>query len=133
MDAYSLFCPPGWLPWYMWPVWPLIFWRIRRLKAWFDAQAGKGSQMLWGVDRWGRVRVICLSDDLSGRTGAAQPVPVAPSRRLLAALGGDALLPVSLSCPRCGPGPRAARPAPGIQGAGRHRVGGYPSGPVPDP
>ena len=49
MDC-SLFSPIQNLPWYLYPVWPLIFWRIQRLKAWFRRAGGPGSQMLWGVD-----------------------------------------------------------------------------------
>jgi hypothetical protein len=39
---------PG-LPWHLLPLWPLIFWRIQRLRAWFRANGGLGSKLLWGV------------------------------------------------------------------------------------
>ena len=77
--AYSLFVPLPGLPWYLWPVWPLIFWRIQRLKAWFQAHGGPGAQMMWGVDARGRVTIMALSDDLTGRGPAPLPAP-GPSR-----------------------------------------------------
>ena len=63
---YSLLTPMPGLPWYLLPIWPLIFWRIQRLKAWFREVGGPGSQMLWGMMWNGRVVIIQLSDDLSG-------------------------------------------------------------------
>jgi|GEM_PF-2241700 len=63
---YALLAPMPGLPWYLLPIWPLIFWRIQRLKAWFKAAGGPDSQMLWGVAWNGRVVVLQLSDDLSG-------------------------------------------------------------------
>ncbi len=81
------------LPWYMWPVWPLIFWRIQRLKAWFRANGGPGSQMLWGVMKNGRVVVIRLSDDFYA-TPRSFRAPV--SDRLRLALSPDTLLPCPL-------------------------------------
>jgi len=88
MDC-SLFSPIQNLPWYLYPVWPLIFWRIQRLKAWFRRAGGPGSQMLWGVDHRGRVNILSLSDDLSGRTPLTRPFTHTPSRALSAALAGE--------------------------------------------
>ncbi len=127
MDAYSLLSPPAWLPWYMWPVWPLIFWRIQRLKAWWRAAGRKGSQMLWGVDRWGRVFVIALSDDLSGRKGADAPLP-GPSRQLLAAINGDLLLS---ACPGSRERTPDVRPAR-LRALACAVPGGAACGPIPD-
>ena len=71
---------PG-LPWYLLPVWPLIFWRIQRLKAWFKAAGGPGSEMLWGVAWNGRVMVVHLTDDLSGPHPACFRAPVSDRPR----------------------------------------------------
>jgi hypothetical protein len=65
MPAFSLLIPMPGLPWYLLPLWPLIFWRIQRLKRWFRDVGGPGSEMLCGVMWNGRVVVIQLSDDLS--------------------------------------------------------------------
>ncbi|KCZ60959.1 hypothetical protein [Hyphomonas chukchiensis] len=46
MPEFSLFRPMQGLPWYLVPIWPLIFLRIQRLRAWFKANGGPGSQML---------------------------------------------------------------------------------------
>ena len=88
MDC-SLFSPIQNLPWYLYPVWPLIFWRIQRLKAWFRRAGGPGSQMLWGVDARGWVNILSLSDDLSGRAPQTRPFTHTPSRALRAALAGE--------------------------------------------
>tara|TARA_R110002110_G_scaffold136456_2_gene321322 strand:+ start:56 stop:418 length:363 start_codon:yes stop_codon:yes gene_type:complete len=96
---------PG-LPWYLLPLWPLIFWRIQRLKAWFKAIGGPGSQMLWGVMWNGRVVIIRLSDDLSGHRPGTIRAPV--SDRLARALTGEEGLPLVRS-PRRKPGPRATQ------------------------
>jgi len=58
---------PG-LPWHLLLIWPLIFWRIQRLRAWFQQAGGPGAQMLWAVTPAGQVVIVQLSDDLSGRT-----------------------------------------------------------------
>jgi hypothetical protein len=88
MDC-SLFSPILNLPWYLYPAWPLIFWRIQQLKAWFQRAGGPGSQMLWGVDRLGRVNILALSDDLSGRMLPRNPVAFTPSNAYRAALTGE--------------------------------------------
>ena len=72
---------PG-LPWYLLPIWPLIFRRIQRLKAWFRAAGGPGSQMLWGVMRNGRVVLIGASDDLSVQPSCCFREPVSARLRL---------------------------------------------------
>ncbi|KCZ66433.1 hypothetical protein L53_03685 [Hyphomonas sp. L-53-1-40] len=100
MDC-SLFSPIRNLPWYLYPVWPLIFLRIQRVRAWFRRAGGPGSQMLWGVDARGRVTILALSDDLSGRQRA--PLPGAePSRALHAALSGETFHLRHMPCPRQG-------------------------------
>ena len=101
MPAFSLLTPISDLPWYLLPLWPLIFWRIQRLKAWFRAVGGPGSQMLWGVMWNGRVLVIQLSDDLSGHRSGSFRAPV--SERLKRALKPE----THTSCPRRTPGPQA--------------------------
>jgi hypothetical protein len=78
---------PG-LPWYLLPIWPLIFWRIQRLKAWFRAAGHPGAQMLWGVMWNGRVVLIRLSDDMSVQRSGCFRAPV--SDRLRLALAGAA-------------------------------------------
>tara|TARA_R110000744_G_scaffold285452_1_gene396833 strand:- start:182 stop:577 length:396 start_codon:yes stop_codon:yes gene_type:complete len=106
MPAFSLFTPMPGLPWYLLPIWPLIFWRIQRLKAWFREVGGPGSQMLWGVMWNGRVVVLQLSDDLSGPHPGCFRAPV--SGRLGRVLSGeDPLFPLVRSSRRK-PGPRAA-------------------------
>ncbi len=99
---FSLLTPMPGLPWYLLPIWPLIFWRIQRLKTWFRATGGPGSQMLWGVMWTGRVVVLQLSDDLSGHRPGIFRAPV--SDRLRLALNPETTLP----CPRRTPGPQAA-------------------------
>ena len=100
MPAFSLFTPMPGLPWYLLPLWPLIFWRIQRLKAWFKAAGGPGSQMLWGVMWNGRVVIIRLSDDLSGHHPGFFRAPV--SNRLTLALAHT-----PSPCPRRRPAPQA--------------------------
>jgi len=82
VPAFSLFSPLPGLPWYLLPIWPLVFWRIQRLKAWFRAAGGPGSQMLWGVMWNGRVVVVRLSDDLSGHPSGCFRAPVSDRLRL---------------------------------------------------
>lgn len=114
MDC-SLFSPIQNLPWYLYPVWPLIFWRIQCLKAWFRRAGGPGSQMLWGVDHRGRVNILSLSDDLSGRVPLTRPVTPTPSRDLRTALAGE--FPHALHMPSNRPGPgRLALYAKGLAG-----------------
>ena len=45
MPAFSLLAPMAGLAWYLLAIWPLLFWRIQRLKAWFGAAGGPGSEM----------------------------------------------------------------------------------------
>ena len=97
---FSLFTPMPGLPWYLLPLWPLIFWRIQRLKAWFRNVGGPGSEMLWGVAWNGRVMIVHLSDDLSGPHLACFRAPV--SDRL-----GRALTDTPHPCSRRTPGPQA--------------------------
>ncbi|WP_340692603.1 hypothetical protein [Hyphomonas sp.] len=97
---FSLLTPMSGLPWCLLPIWPLVFWRIQRLKAWFRAAGGPGSQMLWGVMWNGRVVVIRLSDDLSGHHPCTFRAPV--SERLARVLTNT-----SRPCPRRTPGPQA--------------------------
>jgi hypothetical protein len=72
---------PG-LPWYLLPIWPLIFWRIQRLKKWFRAAGHPGAQMLWGVMWNGRVVLIRLSDDMSVQRSCRFRAPVSDRLRL---------------------------------------------------
>lgn len=65
MPAFSLYRPLQGLPWYLLPIWPLIYFRIQRLRAWFKANGGPGSQMLWAVTNHGRADVVYLSDDMA--------------------------------------------------------------------
>jgi hypothetical protein len=118
MPAFSLLTPMPGLPWYLLPLWPLVFWRIQRLKAWFRAAGGPGSEMLWGVMWNGRVVVIQLSDDLSGYRPCTFRAPV--SDRLASALRGDeGFNPVR--SPRRKPGPRDARTIPAALDPGFRR------------
>ena len=89
MPSFSLFQPLPGLPLYLWPVWPLIYWRILRLKAWFRANGRPGSKMLWGVTRDGRIVVNLLSDDLSGRTPPRSGFDFEPSRHFREAAYGE--------------------------------------------
>ena len=107
MPAFSLLTPMPGLPWYLLPLWPLIFWRIQRLKAWFRANGGPGSEMLWGVMWNGRVVVLQLSDDLSGHRPCTFRAPV--SDRLGRALSGEDRLSPLVRSSRRKPGPRATQ------------------------
>ncbi|KCZ88321.1 hypothetical protein [Hyphomonas johnsonii] len=97
MPPFSLLVPMPGLPWYLLPLWPLIFWRIQRLKAWFRATGHPGAQMLWGVMWNGRVVLIRLSDDMSVQRSCRYRAPV--SDRL-----GLALTDTQPRCPGCTPG-----------------------------
>ena len=70
------------LLWYLLPLWPLIFWRIQRLKAWLRQAGGPGSQMLWGVMRNGRVVLIRESDDLAVHSSCSFRAPVSARLRV---------------------------------------------------
>ena len=94
MPEFSLFRPMQGLPWYLVPIWPLIFLRIQRLRAWFKANGGPGSQMLWAVTSHGRVDVVFLSDDLSVHPSCIFRAPV--SDRLARALAGETIAPCPL-------------------------------------
>jgi len=106
MPAFTLLTPLPGLPWYLLPIWPLVFWRVQRLQAWFRAAGGPGSQMLWGVMWNGRVVIIQLSDDLSGHRPGCFRAPVCD--RLNLALSSDHPLSSLFRSPRRKPGPRAA-------------------------
>jgi len=103
----SLLTPMPGLPWYLLPLWPLVFWRIQRLKKWFRDAGGPGSQMLWGVMWNGRVVIIQLSDDLSGHRSGIFRAPV--SGRLGRVLSGEDPLSPLIRSPRQKPGPRATQ------------------------
>ncbi|WP_341197200.1 hypothetical protein [Hyphomonas chukchiensis] len=94
MPEFSLFRPMQGLPWYLVPIWPLIFLRIQRLRAWFKANGGPGSQMLWGLSKTGRVILIRASDDLSVHRSCIFRAPVSP--RLARALAGETIAPCPL-------------------------------------
>ena len=94
MPDFSLFRPMQGLPWYLVPIWPLIYLRIQRLRAWFKANGGPGSQMLWAVTNHGRVDVVYLSDDLSGHRSGSFRAPVSPRLRL--ALADETITPCPL-------------------------------------
>jgi hypothetical protein len=108
MPAFSLFQPLPGLPWHLLLIWPLIFWRIQRLRAWFRANGRPGSQMLWGVTRNGRVVVNLLSDGLSGRKPACHGFDFQPSRRFREAVSGEPVILTPDPSPRRTPGPPAA-------------------------
>ena len=109
MPAFSLFQPLPGLPWHLLLIWPLIFWRIQRLRAWFRANGGLGAQMLWAVTPTGQVVIVQLSDDLSGRTPARPGFDYQPSRRFREAVRGELIILTPDPCPRRMPGPPAAR------------------------
>tara|TARA_R110001606_G_scaffold264_6_gene1064 strand:+ start:81 stop:464 length:384 start_codon:yes stop_codon:yes gene_type:complete len=115
---YALLTPMPGLPWYLLPIWPLIFWRIQRLKSWFRNVGGPGSEMLWGVAWNGRVMIVHLSDDLSGPHPACFRAPV--SDRLASALRGDEGFNHVRSLRRK-PGPRDARTIPAALDPGFRR------------
>ena len=129
MPAFSLLTPMPGLPWYLLPIWPLVFWRIQRLKAWFRAAGGPGSQMLWGVAWNGRVVIIQLSDDLSGHHPGCFRAPV--SNRLRRVLSGKDPLSPLVRSPRRKPGPRATQAGLEALGPGfRREVWAF--GAIPD-
>ena len=107
MPSFSLLTPMPGLPWYLLPIWPLVFWRIQRLKRWFKASGGPGSEMLWGVMWNGRVVIIHLSDDLSGHRPCCFRAPV--SARLGRVLSGEDPLSPRVRSPRRKPGHRATQ------------------------
>jgi len=119
MPPFSLLSPLPGLPWYLLPIWPLIFWRIQRLKTWFRAVGGPGSQMLWGVMRNGRVVIIQLSDNLSGHRSGSFRAPV--SVRLKRALKPETHTP----CPRRTPGPQAILSGRAARDPGMRREYGF--------
>ena len=116
---FSRLTPMPGLPWYLLPLWPLVFWRIQRLKAWFRTNGGPGSEMLWGVMWNGRVVIIQLSDDLSGhRPGRFRALV---SDRLGRVLAGDDKLSPLVRSSRRKPGSSAASPACMALGPGFRR------------
>jgi len=129
MPAFSLLTPMPGLPWYLLPIWPLIFWRIQHLKAWFRAAGGSGSQMLWGVMWTGRVVVIQLSDDLTGHRPGTFRAPV--SDRLGRVLASKDLLSPLFRSPRRKPGPRAIQAGLAVLDPGLRR-GERAFGVIPD-
>lgn len=114
MPSVSLFQPLPGLPLHLWLLWPLIYWRILRLKAWFRENGSPGSQMLWGVTRDGRMVINLLSDDLSGHKPPHSGFGFQPSRRFREAAYGEVLILTPDPCPRRMPGPPAARD-PGLR------------------
>jgi hypothetical protein len=129
MPPVSLLTPMPGLPWYLLPIWPLIFWRIQRLKAWFRAVGGPGSEMLWGVMWNGRVVVLQLSDDLSGHRPGSFRAPV--SDRLQMAVSGEDLFALLVRSSRRKPGSRAAHTGRAARDPGLRREYGH-MGPIPD-
>ncbi|WP_340692933.1 hypothetical protein [Hyphomonas sp.] len=118
MPAFSLLTPMPGLPWYLLPLWPLIFWRIQRLKRWFRAAGGPGSQMLWGVMWNGRVVVLQLSDDLSGHRSGIFRAPVSDRLRL-------AFADTTSPCSRRMPGPQAILSGRAARDPGLRREYGF--------
>ncbi len=114
MPSISLFQPLPGLPFHLWLLWPLIYWRILRLKAWFREHGQPGSQMLWGVTREGRVVVNLLSDDLSGHRPPRSGFGFELSRRFREAAYGEVAILTPDPSPRRMPGPPAARD-PGLR------------------
>ena len=125
MPPFSLFQPMPGLPLYLWPVWPLIYWRILRLKAWFRANGSPGSQMLWGVTRDGRVVVNLLSDDLSGYRPPQSDFGFEPTRHFREAIHGQASILTPDPCPRRKPGPHAIRSGDTARDPRLHREYGH--------
>tara|TARA_R110000787_G_scaffold3148_2_gene12590 strand:- start:6947 stop:7342 length:396 start_codon:yes stop_codon:yes gene_type:complete len=127
MPDFSLFRPMQGLPWYLVPIWPLIFLRIQRLRAWFRANGAPGSQMLWAVTNHGRVDVVFLSDDMSVHPSCSFRAPV--SDRLGRALAGETIAP----CPLRRQGRRIpARRTHAHQSALGIRLSREKPGPIPD-
>ena len=118
MPPFSLFSPLPGLPWYLLPLWPLIYFRIQRLKAWFRENGGPGSQMLWGVMKNGRVILIRASDDLTGHRPCTFRAPVSDRLRL-------ALSHEETPCPRRMPGPPSIAPGRAARGPGMRREYGF--------
>jgi hypothetical protein len=94
MPDFTLLRPMPGLPWYLLPIWPLIYFRIQRLRAWFKANGGPGSQMLWGLSKTGHAVLIRVSDDLSGHRSGSFRAPVSPRLRL--ALADETITPCPL-------------------------------------
>jgi hypothetical protein len=97
MPPFSLFRSMQGLPWYLVPIWPLIYLQIRRLQAWFYANCGPESEMHWAVTHHGRVDLIRLSDDMCG-TPKHPWVPIPLSPNFSTALAGESALPTH-PCP----------------------------------
>jgi hypothetical protein len=103
MPPFSLFSPIQGLPWYLVPIWPLIYLQIRRLQGWFYANCGPESEMHWAVTRHGRVDLIRLSDDMCA-TPKHPWVPIPLSPNFSTALAGE-INSTPHPCPRRTPGP----------------------------
>ena len=97
MPPFSLFRSMQGLPWYLVPIWPLIYLQIRRLQAWFYANCGPESEMHWAVTHHGRVDLIRLSDDMCV-TPKHPWVPIPLSPNFSTALAGESALPTH-PCP----------------------------------
>ncbi len=93
---YGLFSPIRGLPWFLLPLWPLIFWRICRLRDWMRANGGPDAEILFGITHTGRVIVRRMSDDLTGRGAAWKPL-ARPNAALAAAIRGEDSLALFLS------------------------------------
>ncbi|WP_335612119.1 hypothetical protein [Hyphomonas oceanitis] len=128
MPHYSLFRPMRGLPWYLLPVWPLIYVQIRRLQSWFYANCGPESEMHWAVTRHGRVDLIRLSDDMCA-TPKHPWVPIQLSHSFNTALMVE--MPTPHPCPRRTPGPQAMASEQTARDPGVRREFGC-VGPIPD-
>ena len=129
MPDFSLFRPMQGLPWYLIPIWPLIYVQIRRLQAWFYANCGPESEMHWAVTKHGRVDLIRLSDDMN--ENPKHPwIPIPLSHGFNTALIGESQRPTH-PCPRRTPGPQAMASEQTARDPGLRREYGH-AGPIPD-
>ena len=123
MPDFSLFRPMQGLPWYLLPIWPLIYFQIQRLRAWFRANCGPESEMHWAVTRHGRVDLIRLSDDMY-ETPKHPWVPIPLSNGFKAVLDWETENPTH-PCPRRTPGPQAISPGVAARDPGTRREHGF--------
>ncbi|WP_340693882.1 hypothetical protein [Hyphomonas sp.] len=89
----SRLSPPPDLPAHLRPAWLWIWLQHLVLLAWIRLTYGRGYLYCWAITDTGRVELLWI--DLDSRNPAiAQPVEAPASKRLAAALSGDAFDPV---------------------------------------
>jgi hypothetical protein len=89
----SLLSPPSDLPAHLRPAWPWIWLQHLVLLAWIRLTYGRGFLYCWAITDTGRVELLWIDTD-SRKPAVVQAVESPASRRLAAALSGEAFDPV---------------------------------------